>query len=312
VNGSPEVSVVIPTRDRRRFLPLTLDAALGQEEVAVEVIVVDDASADGTAAMLARLDEPRLRVLRHATSRGVAAARNAGLWAARGEWVAFLDDDDLWSPRKLRTQLDAAAAHDASFVYSASVIIDEHGHAIEPDYPPPSPSDLLAFLLAINPMPASGSNVVAQADLVRRLGGLDERARFDDWDLWIRLAAAARAASCPEALIGYRMHPSNRILTTQSEALPGIRYLAEKHRALSLRHGVEFDVRECLHWVAWAHRRGGEPLKAARICLATALRYRAPGDLARAALVPFGEWAIYSWRPRAARLVEPDWLAAYR
>src|SRR3712207_5655017 len=105
----PEISVVIPTRDRCAELMVAgLPAALGQEGVDHEVIVVDDGSADGTSALLADREEGRLRVIRNDSPRGVAAARNQGLRAALAEWVAFLDDDDLWSPHKLRDQLDAA------------------------------------------------------------------------------------------------------------------------------------------------------------------------------------------------------------
>src|SRR3954468_2829862 len=106
--GPPEVTVVIPTRDAWDLLPATLTGALAQEEVALEVVVVDDGSRDGTAAGLAEWAraDPRLRVCRLEPSAGVGAARNAGIERARGEWLAFLDHDDLWAPRKLREQVD--------------------------------------------------------------------------------------------------------------------------------------------------------------------------------------------------------------
>src|SRR5690242_16683672 len=90
-----------------------------QRDVSLEVVVVDDGSADGTREALAALQDPRVRVVRHDQSRGQAVARDSGVAAARAEWVAFLDDDDRWSPDKLRRQLDAAAAVDADFVYTA-------------------------------------------------------------------------------------------------------------------------------------------------------------------------------------------------
>ena len=116
---------MIPTRGRWALLEPTLAAALAQDGVALEVVVVDDGSEDGTAAELARVGDERLRVVRHEQPRGVAVARNAGIAAASGEWIAFLDDDDLWSPRKLRNQLDASAAAGAEFAYSAVVAVDE-------------------------------------------------------------------------------------------------------------------------------------------------------------------------------------------
>src|SRR6266542_1529901 len=105
---SIDVSVVIPTRGRVDFLSCAVGAALGQQGVNVEVVVVDDASPDGTASWVAKQREDRLRLVRQDTQRGVSAARNSGVQAARGTWVAFLDDDDAWAPDKLESQLSAA------------------------------------------------------------------------------------------------------------------------------------------------------------------------------------------------------------
>jgi glycosyltransferase involved in cell wall biosynthesis len=312
MSDTPDVSVVIPTRGARGFLPVTVEAALGQEDVTVEVIVVDDASPDGPATMPARRDDPRLRLLGHEQRRGVAAGRNTGLAAARGEWVAFLDDDDLWSPRKLRRQLDAAAASGASFSYGGAVIIDEDGYPLEPDHAPPDPNDLPAALFKFNCMPAPGSNVVAKTALVRQLGGFDENARFDDWDMLIRLAAAAPGARCAEVLTGYRRHSSNRVLATQDEVMPGVRYMSEKHRDLCVKHGAAFDELAIRRWMAWAYRRAGARRQAMRACLEAARIHRSVTDLARAFVVPFGAWAIYGPRLHRSKRDDHPWLAAYR
>src|SRR2546427_7128355 len=111
-----EVTVVIPTRNRSRLLPVAVASALGQEDVEVEVVVVDDASTDETPDLIADLADERVRVLRLSTRHGVARARNIGIAEARGGWLAFLDDDDIWGPRKLRWQLDAAQGDEDTFV----------------------------------------------------------------------------------------------------------------------------------------------------------------------------------------------------
>ncbi len=103
-----DVSVVIPTRNRSALLTRTLRSALRQERVAIEVIVVDEASIDETPAVLAAVGDPRLKVLRHETPRGLSSARNHGAEQACGEWLAFLDDDDLWAPSKLWRQVTVA------------------------------------------------------------------------------------------------------------------------------------------------------------------------------------------------------------
>ena len=97
-----EVTVVIPTRNRSRLLPVAVSSALGQEDVEVEVVVVDDASTDDTQKVLADLADERLEVVRLSSRQGVSRARNIGIAAAGAGWLAFLDDDDIWAPRKLR------------------------------------------------------------------------------------------------------------------------------------------------------------------------------------------------------------------
>ena len=102
------VSVVIPTRDRSHIVVDTVRSTLCQRHVELEVIVVDDGSRDATAEALEALGDPRVTVLRNASSCGVAGARNRGIERAAHPWIAFLDDDDRWSPDKLRVQLDRA------------------------------------------------------------------------------------------------------------------------------------------------------------------------------------------------------------
>src|SRR4051794_17952991 len=100
----PTVSVVIPAFNAARHLRASVASALSQEGVELECIVVDDGSTDGTAEVLASIEDDRLRCL-HKENRGTASdARNVGMEAARGDYVAFLDADDVWLPGKLRRQ----------------------------------------------------------------------------------------------------------------------------------------------------------------------------------------------------------------
>jgi glycosyltransferase involved in cell wall biosynthesis len=100
------VSVVLPTFNRGYCLERAIRSVLGQTYPDWELIVVDDGSTDDTQAVLESFKDPRIRVFRHSVNRGVAAARNTGLAAARGEFIAFLDSDDEWRPDKLTKQLD--------------------------------------------------------------------------------------------------------------------------------------------------------------------------------------------------------------
>ena len=184
-----DVTVVTPTRDRAEILLAhALPSALAQEDVSFELVVVDDGSTDDTASWLAELGDERVRVVRHEASRGTAAARNAGIAAARGDWVAFLDDDDLWAPTYLRRMLDAAG--DAGWVYCAGVVVDGAGDVVD-TLVAADPTTVRTAIRHGNVV-GGGSALLARTDLLRRLGGLDETLVYvEDWDLCIRLADAA-------------------------------------------------------------------------------------------------------------------------
>jgi glycosyltransferase involved in cell wall biosynthesis len=319
--SSCEVTTVVATRDRWEMLSrAALPSALSQEDVDHEVIVVDDGSRDATSDRLAGLAEPRLRVIRHDHPLGVAKARNAGIAAARGTWVGFLDDDDLWSPRKLRLQLDAAAAADAEFAYARALAVDEQRRPLF-GFPLPPPEGLAARLLRWNHLAAGGSNVVVRGDLVRRLGGFDERLfQLADWDLWIRLALAGKPTACPETLVGYVVHDESMLLIDRRDVFDEMDYLVSKHRPASEQLGVEFDRALFSRWVARGHRRAGRRVLAARTYLDGARRHRDAGAVIRAFGALLGERANAAWRVAAAAGgsgaeapgPEPEWLARYR
>jgi glycosyltransferase involved in cell wall biosynthesis len=128
---SPEVSVIIPAFNRANLIARTIDSVLGQTYPACHVILVDDGSTDGTDAVVAAryAGNPRVRVLRE-ENRGVSAARNAGLAAATGDYVAFLDSDDVWRPWKLDVQvacLERLRAHGVGMLWSDMDLVDDDG-----------------------------------------------------------------------------------------------------------------------------------------------------------------------------------------
>jgi glycosyltransferase involved in cell wall biosynthesis len=307
----PEVSVIIPTRDRWELLSQTaLPAALGQEDVDLEVIVVDDGSAAERASHIGALEDARVRVLRHERARGVSAARNAGIAAAKAEWLAFLDDDDVWSPWKLRSQMDRAEAEDAAFAYSGAVAVDGRGRVLYTSYFP-GPEHLSDELLVAAVIPAGASNVVARTQVVRELGGFDEGFRhLEDWDLWIRLAARARGAGLPEIHVCMHFHAANKHAThDQSEELD---LLVAKHASLRPPRLLRVDRRGYARWVASQHSRAGQHRRAASLYLRVALAHRSPADVLRALDALLGKRFTTMWR-RPARDIRPapPWLQRY-
>jgi glycosyltransferase involved in cell wall biosynthesis len=203
--GAPETTVIIPTRNRWRLATRAVTSALAQLDVELDVIVIDDGSDSAPPDGFAEIDE-RLRLVRHETARGVSAARNSGIARAAGRWLAFLDDDDVWAPHKLRALLDAASRSGAEFAYSDAVVVD-HGLRPLAYQRAVGPDALRCALRSGNAVPGGGSNVIADARLIARCGGFDTGLSYGaDWELWLRLSAAARAEAVAEPLVAYTVH----------------------------------------------------------------------------------------------------------
>jgi len=275
------VSVVIPTRDRSHIVVETVRLTLRQRRVELEIIVVDDGSRDNTAEALEALDDPRVTVLRNASSRGVAGARNRGIARATHPWIAFLDDDDRWSPDKLSVQLARAQAEDADFVYTAGLAIAGSDFRVLYMSPAFTPDELRRSIRSRNLVFAGSSNVLARTDLVRRLGGFDESLHhIADWDMWIRLTEAGRPAACPEPLVAYVVHEANMHRTAIDSAMREGPLVRAKHAHSSLPG--RFDPVVFRGWIAEGQAHSGRPGRAALTYAGTALRHRSRSDLRRA------------------------------
>jgi glycosyltransferase involved in cell wall biosynthesis len=284
----PTVSVVIPTLGNPR-LRRTLKTVLSQEGVDLEVLVVQDgpAAARGVDEIVRRAGDDRVRVLPLVTRRGMTVARNVGIAAARARWVAFLDDDDLWSPHKLRSQLDAAGEA-AGFVYSSVVNVDDRNRVIAA-FPAPGPEALLDSLLRMNVIPAGASNVMVRRALLDQLGGFDEAFRLlADWEAWIRLATVAAAAADSDFVVAYVHHRGNASLTRLAEHRAEMRRLVEKHENRARDRGVEVDEGWFARLLAGAQSRAGRRPDAVRLYLEAAGKRASILDVGRAAQAAVG------------------------
>jgi glycosyltransferase involved in cell wall biosynthesis len=271
---SPEVTVVVPTRNRSAVCEQTLRAVLGQRDVHLEVVVVDEASTDGTAAMLAGLGDDRVQVVRNEQPVGLPAARNIGLRLATAPWIAFCDDDDVWAPDKLRAQLDAAAASGAAWCACGALRVDADLRPI--GHQPVPTGDVLGQLLAANVVPGGGSGVLASAALLRELGGFDETlASSEDWELWIRLARRGAPAVVDRPLVLYRIWPGS--MSSEVE-----RMRSTRAEVLRRHNGSDAGAYDHERWLAKQLLRGGDRVAAARAYAALAVRHRRPAELVRA------------------------------
>lgn len=262
------VTVIVPTRDRVHFLAQTLRSIRRQRAVDLEVVVVDDGSRPGQVeAVVAALQDDRFRVLRNSAAQGVSAARNRGIDTARGDWVAFCDDDDLWSGDKLRSQLDAAEDAWPSWIYTGSVNVNEAGKVVGGRLPLP-PSQVVALLPQRNVIPGGGSGVVVHRRLLDQAGPFDPRLRnTEDWDLWVRLSRLETPRWVAAPMVGYRVHGAGSSLVT-SQILVGAeeierRYGGPLDRVTLYRHLGRLAARagrrlEALRWYARTARLSAE------------------------------------------------------
>ncbi len=208
----PRVSVVVPTRDRRVALARALASIDAQCFRDFEVVVVDDGSADGTASWL-RAEHPAVRLVELYPSCGAAAARNRGVERARGEIVAFLDDDDAWHPSYLETQVALFDAHpDAQLCSAGHVEIDGRGRLSRPDLRPLFDYvDPLVHLLAECPLHTL-SVVACRRTAMARIGPFDEAlAIAHDLDWYLRLVAGGGGHEHNPALLVERRVPGGLV-----------------------------------------------------------------------------------------------------
>jgi glycosyltransferase involved in cell wall biosynthesis len=207
------VSVLIPAFNAEKYIRETLGSVASQTHRNLEVLVVDDGSSDGTGAIaeeVARCDR-RFRSYR-LPNRGVAAARNHALSLARGEFVAPIDADDLWHPRKVEKQLQmiVTAGSSVGLVYSWMCTISQSGFAIDFNRPRDDRASSPLQRLAETNFVGCASVPLMRTVAVREVGGYDESLRqakaegCEDYDLYLKLAERWSFALVPDYLVGYR------------------------------------------------------------------------------------------------------------
>jgi glycosyltransferase involved in cell wall biosynthesis len=220
---SPEVSVVIPTYNRRAMVLEAIDSVLAQSATGFELIVIDDGSTDGTAEHLARLDGTiRIERIDH---RGPAAARNRGVELARTPMIAFLDSDDLWSSTKLERQLAFMRANPGCAISQTNEIWIRNGRRVNPGVRHRKRAGDI-FIDSLRTCLISMSATMVRTDLFRACGGFDEiMAAAEDYDLWLRILIDHEAGLLDEPLVTRRGgHPDQTSATTP--ALDRFRILA--------------------------------------------------------------------------------------
>lgn len=213
------ISVVIPCHNAERWIAATLRSVLAQQIDGLEIVVVDDGSVDRSAELVA-YEFPEVTLIRQ-TNAGVASARNRGIAQAHGQWVAFVDADDIWLPGKLHAQADLLATRpDARMVYTGWQVWRS-------DDTEPDPDTLARWCAADGDAASAGpsgwiypellldcavwtSTVMIRRDVLDEVGGFDESLRIgEDYDLWLRASRVTPILRVPRSLALYRQHPDS-------------------------------------------------------------------------------------------------------
>jgi glycosyltransferase involved in cell wall biosynthesis len=235
----PQLSIIIPTRDRPQLLPRAVKSALSQTITDLEVIVVDDASTQPPDLS----PDPRLRVIRLSTSRGGAGARNVGTEAAQGRWIAYLDDDDCLLPQLAAVSLEALAKATLPppvAVISGIDVVDDAGKTLETRLPPPSrPRGCHFALEALEPGKSYNTKqtLVVEREVILQLGGWDEafRSRVHT-ELFLRLNPVCSIVGLPIVTYQLYEHPGARVSRNSNLRQESFQRLVRKHEAIFRAH----------------------------------------------------------------------------
>jgi glycosyltransferase involved in cell wall biosynthesis len=243
------VSVVIPAYNTEPFIGSTVSSVLAQTHTELELIVVDDGSTDRTVENASRFPDPRLRIITQSNA-GVAQARNRGIEASRGLYVALLDADDTWLPHKLSTQIAALTANPTwGAVGGLMHHISSSGRPLGVAGFPIGEAER-ATVAAARLMPFPLSSILIRREALDEVGPFDESLQRDvpgqveDLDFVARLAAVAGLGCVPEILGGYRVHKGSASARHYRSQAMGVRFLAA--RVAERQRGQELTFAEFL------------------------------------------------------------------
>ena len=206
----PKITVIIPAYNSMPYIMETLENLFQQTYQDFEVIVVNDGSTDKTQEYVSSLNEPRLRLINQ-TNQGCAVARNTGIYHAKGEYIAFLDDDDLWDTSKLEKQLHCIEQNpEIGLVYTWVEYIDERGKFTGKVYKDSVEGDVWQELTAHN-LVECGSVPLVRRSCFETCGVFDASlgSAIEDWDMWLRIANSHHFGVVKEILVYYRQREAS-------------------------------------------------------------------------------------------------------
>ncbi|MBE8965317.1 glycosyltransferase [Nostocales cyanobacterium LEGE 12452] len=232
------ISVIIPAYNSEKTIKETIQSVLNQTSANFELIIINDGSQDSTLDIITQIKDPRIKVFSYPNAGG-NVSRNRGLNLAVGEFVSFLDADDLWTSDKLQSQLKALQENaTVTVAYSWTDYIDENGEIVLSGTHVTANGDVYEKLLVTNFL-ENGSNPLIRREALIELGGFDEYlCAAQDWDMWLRLACKFDFICVPCPQILYRISPNSvsSNLVRQEKACLQVLERACKERSLALNN----------------------------------------------------------------------------
>jgi len=226
----PVISVIIPAYNSEKTISSTIESVLNQTFTNFELIIINDGSQDSTLNIISQFQDSRIRVFSFENAGG-NVSRNRGLNRALGDFVSFLDADDIWKTDKLATQLKALEeSPQAAVAYSWTDYIDENGNFTYPGRRTAINGDVYEELLIANFL-ENGSNPLIRKPILIALGGFDESLNAaQDWDMWLRLAAKFEFVCVPSVHILYRISPNSLSTNILRQEKAGLQLLEKAYR----------------------------------------------------------------------------------
>lgn len=228
-----QVSVVIPAYNAEETISETIDSVLNQTFGDFELIVIDDGSRDKTCEIARAIDDSRIMVFSYPNG-GVSVARNRGIEHAKGEFISFIDHDDLWTNDKLEAQLAALSRQpEAGGVYSWTVnmMVGEDANL---SFVKGSESTLEGNIypdLLLGNFIGNGSNILVRREVINKIGGFEPGLVFSDWDFCLRVASDFKIAVVPKPQILYRKVSGSMSSKTYAMEVEGLHALRKAYEA---------------------------------------------------------------------------------
>ncbi len=223
MNEHPLVSAIIPTHNRKQKVVGAIDSALAQTYDRLEILVVDDASTDGTSQSLQAQYGDTIRLVTLPDNVGGAEARNVGVAHAHGEFIAFLDSDDRWNRNKIAAQVAVLRQQEYGVVYTGMYRL--RGEKLV-DVNTPMFAGRLSDALLIQNVVSSTSSVLLRKDLFTSVGGFNSSLKScQDWDLWIRLSRVTQFGFVKEMMVNYYVDGNDRISRNPRSRVQGLMYI---------------------------------------------------------------------------------------